>query len=103
MYDLMIRGGLVMDGTGGAAFRADIGIRDGIIAEIGQLSGTASAKTLEAEGLVAAPGFIDAHAHSDTAFLQDSSGASKLYQGVTTEISGNCGDSPFHACNQAVG
>ena len=95
MYDLMIRGGLVMDGTGGAAFRADIGIRDGIIAEIGQLSGTASAKTLDAEGLVAAPGFIDAHAHSDTAFLQDSSGASKLYQGVTTEISGNCGDSPF--------
>ena len=84
-----------MDGTGGEAYRADVEIRDGKIAFIGRCPDRHTGKTLDADGLVVAPGFIDAHAHSDTSFLRDSSGASKLYQGVTTEISGNCGSSPF--------
>ncbi len=95
MNDLVIRGGLVMDGTGKPAYRADVEVRGGRIAAVGQCSGPYSGKILDADGLVVAPGFIDAHAHSDTSFLRDSSGASKLYQGVTTEISGNCGSSPF--------
>ena len=97
MEHLIIRGGTVIDGTGNPGFRADVEIRDGIITGVGDIAGGAGAQVLDAEGLVVAPGFIDAHAHSDTAFLMDSSGASKLYQGITTEISGNCGSSPFPA------
>ncbi|MBR3502876.1 MAG: D-aminoacylase [Clostridia bacterium] len=95
MEDIVIRGGVVVDGTGRPGYRADVAVRDGRIAAIGDVSGFRGAKTLDAEGLVVAPGFIDAHAHSDTCFLRDDSGASKLYQGITTEVSGNCGDSPF--------
>ncbi len=101
MDDLLIRGGLVIDGTGKAACRADVAIRDGKIAAIGDLSGSSACQTLDAEGLAVAPGFIDAHAHSDLTFLENSSGASKLYQGVTTEISGNCGSSPFPWAEQS--
>lgn len=92
---ILIRGGTVIDGTGKPGCRADIAVRDGIITDIGNLSGLCADRILEADGLAVAPGFIDAHAHSDTTFLTDSSGASKLYQGITTEISGNCGSSPF--------
>ena len=95
MEDIVIRGGTVVDGTGRPGFRADVAVRDGKIAEIGDASGWKGAKTLDADGLVVAPGFIDSHAHSDTCFLRDSSGASKLYQGITTEITGQCGASPF--------
>ena len=95
MYDLLLRGGCVIDGTGKARCRADVAVKDGLIADIGILHGAAAKETLDAEGLAVAPGFIDAHSHSDTSFLIDPSGASKLYQGVTTEITGNCGSSPF--------
>ena len=95
MEDLIIRGGLVIDGSGAAGVRADVAVSGGRITGIGDYSGAAAGEILDAEGLAVAPGFIDAHAHSDTAFLPDSSGASKLYQGITTEISGNCGSSPF--------
>ena len=95
MDDLIIRGGTVIDGSGAAGRRADVAVRGGLITGIGNCAGAAAKAILDAEGLVVSPGFIDAHAHSDTAFLLDSSGASKLYQGITTEISGNCGGSPF--------
>ena len=95
MEDLIIRGGTVVDGSGAPGFRSDVAVRDGRITGIGVFSGTAAKETLDAGGLTVSPGFIDAHAHSDTAFLLDSSCASKLYQGITTEISGNCGSSPF--------
>jgi len=95
MEDLLIRGGRIIDGTGNPAYRADLAVRDGRITAIGDLRGSAARQVLDAEGLVVAPGFIDAHAHSDISFVQDDTGASKLYQGVTTEISGNCGHSPF--------
>ena len=94
MEDIVIRGGTVVDGTGRPGYRADVAVRGGKIAAIGDISGFGG-KTLEADGLVVSPGFIDAHAHSDTCFLRDDSCASKLYQGITTEVSGNCGDSPF--------
>ncbi len=93
--DLIIRGATVVDGTGRPGFRGDIAVDKGKILAVGDCSGLRAREEIDADGLTAAPGFIDAHAHSDTMFAEDSSGASKLYQGVTTEISGNCGASPF--------
>jgi len=97
MEDIIIRGGTVIDGTGAPGYRADVAVKGGVISAIGDLSQAAAARVLDAGGLAVAPGFIDSHAHSDLSFLQDDSGASKLYQGVTTEISGQCGSSPFPA------
>ena len=97
MEDIIIRGGTVIDGTGKAGFQADVAVKDGKITAIGDLSGLQAQKILDASGLVVAPGFIDAHSHSDTSFLRDSSGASRIYQGITTEVSGQCGYSPFPA------
>lgn len=104
MDRLIIRGGTVVDGTGRPRFRADVEVSGGVITAVGDTAPSgASDKVLDAEGLIVAPGFIDAHAHSDTAFLRDDSGASKLYQGVTTEISGNCGSSPFPYARPSYG
>ncbi|MBR3018951.1 MAG: D-aminoacylase [Clostridia bacterium] len=103
MKHVIIRGGTVVDGTGKPAFRADVETRGGVITAIGDLSGQRAEEVLDADGLTVAPGFIDAHAHSDTAFLKDDSGASKLYQGITAEISGNCGSSPFPALPERLG
>ena len=97
LADVILRGGTIIDGTGQPRFRGDIAVKNGKIAAIGDLAGIRAWQEYSAEGLAVSPGFIDAHAHSDTAFTRDDSGASKLYQGVTTEISGNCGDSPFPA------
>ena len=97
MDQIIIRGGTVVDGTGAPGYRADVEVRGGVITAVGAVPDRAGAKVLDARGLTVAPGFIDAHAHSDTTFLLDSSGASKLYQGITSEISGNCGSSPFPA------
>lgn len=95
MVELLIKGGTVVDGSGRPRFRADVAVKDGRIVAVGEKCDAAAKETLDADGLIVAPGFIDAHSHSDIGFLTDSSGASKLYQGITTEITGNCGDSPF--------
>ncbi len=97
MEDIIIYGGTVVDGTGKLGFPADVAVRDGKITAIGDLSGLSAKEKLDAHDLAVAPGFIDAHSHSDTAFLLDDSGAAKLYQGVTTEVAGQCGYSPFPA------
>ena len=90
--DVAIRNGLVVDGKGGPAFGADVGIVGGRVATIGE---TAVARTeLDATGLHVAPGFVDLHSHSDYTLLVDPRAVSALYQGVTTEIVGNCG----HGC-----
>ncbi len=96
MFDIIIRGGVIVDGSGAKAFRGDIAVKDGIIAAIGEINGDAK-EIIDASGLVVAPGFMDSHAHSDTSFLKDSSCASKLSQGITTEVTGQCGSSPFPA------
>ncbi len=95
MEDLIILGGTIIDGTGNPRYKADVAIKDGVITAIGNLSGAAAKNVLDASGLIVAPGFIDSHSHSDTCFLRDTSCASKLFQGITTEISGQCGSSPF--------
>lgn len=97
MQDIIIRGGSVIDGTGAPLRRADVAVRDGKITLIGDLHHEQAEKYLDAEGLAVSPGFIDAHSHSDTAFLRDDRCQSKLFQGITTEITGNCGSSPFPA------
>jgi len=97
MEEIIIRGGMIVDGTGAPGYRGDIAVSGGKITAMGDLNNMQAEKYLDAEGLIVAPGFFDAHAHSDTSFLQDDSCASKLYQGVTTEITGQCGASPFPA------
>ncbi len=90
-FDLLIRNGRVVDGTGNPSFVADVGIRDGKIAAIGRLAGRNAARTIDATGLVVAPGFIDIHNHSDDTILEDGNAESMVRQGVTTMIFGEGG------------
>lgn len=87
-FDVIIRGGQVLDGTGAAAVRADVGIRGDRIAAVGQLTGQAARQVIDATGLVVAPGFIDLHTHSEMPLLADGTAQSKVRQGVTLDITG---------------
>ena len=94
--DLCIRGGRVVDGTGSASHEADVALRDGrIFAVEPRLDHLNAARTIDATGCVVAPGFIDIHTHSDVSLLHDPRGESKVLQGVTTEVIGNCSFSAF--------
>ena len=90
-FDLLIRGGTVIDGTKAPRFDADVGVSDGRIAAIGELSGSRAATTLDATGRIVAPGFIDSHTHDDQAVLSQAPMPFKVSQGVTTVVAGNCG------------
>lgn len=90
-FDLLIRNGRVVDGTGNPSFVADVGIRDNKIAAIGRLTNRSAARTIDATGLVVAPGFIDIHNHSDDTILEDGNAESMVRQGVTTMIFGEGG------------
>ncbi len=97
MLDLKIEGGLVVDGTGTAGGRADVGVRDETIVAVGDLSRQAAGRTVHAAGKVVAPGFIDMHSHSDWVLWANRRAEAKIRQGVTTEVVGNCGFSPAPA------
>lgn len=90
-FDLLIRGGVVIDGTKAPRFAADVGIRDGRIAAIGDLAGQSAHRTIDADRKIVAPGFIDSHTHDDGAVLLDPQMVCKISQGVTTVVTGNCG------------
>lgn len=90
-YDLIVANGMVIDGTGGEARRADVGVRAGKIAAIGDLSKAQSKRTIDARGLTVAPGFIDMHNHSDDLLLQEPKCESMIRQGVTTMVLGEGG------------
>ncbi|MGC2774668.1 MAG: D-aminoacylase [Bradyrhizobium sp.] len=90
-FDLIIRGGTVVDGTRAPRFAADVGIKDGRIVAIGELEGNAARRVIDATGRIVAPGFIDSHTHDDSAVLVDPQMTCKISQGVTTVVTGNCG------------
>ena len=90
MYDLLLKGGTVVDGTGAASFRADLAITDGVIVEIGAVSGDAR-ETIDADGALVTPGFVDPHTHYDGQATWDHQLAPSCWHGVTTAILGNCG------------
>ncbi|MEX1271304.1 MAG: D-aminoacylase [Acidimicrobiia bacterium] len=91
-FDLLIRGGSVVDGTGAATHRADVGVRGSRIVFVGTSdAGQDSNTIIDASGSVVAPGFVDIHGHSDLAVLSAPMVPSKIRQGVTTEVMGNCG------------
>ena len=96
-FDTLITGGEVVDGTGGPRRRADVGVKDGRIAAVGQLEEAQAERIVDGKGRVVAPGFIDMHSHSDVTMLDDPGGESMAFQGVTTEVTGNCSFSPFPA------
>ncbi len=94
-FDLIIKNGILVDGTGSAKRVADIGIRGDQIVRIGDISGRSDSNVIDATGYIVAPGFIDIHSHSDFFCLVSPKSESKIYDGVTTEICGNCGISAF--------
>ena len=89
-HDLVIRGGTVVDGSGAKRFAADVGIKDGMIAEIGRITSTA-ARTIDADGLIVSPGFIDGHTHMDAQVAWDPLGSCSCWHGVTSVVMSNCG------------
>ncbi|EPZ53112.1 N-acyl-D-amino-acid deacylase family protein [Alicyclobacillus acidoterrestris] len=93
MYDVLIRGGMIVDGTGRQRYVGDIGISGNRIEAVGSRLDGAAIETIDAKGLVVCPGFIDVHSHDDLAILHDEELPFKLRQGVTTTIIGNCGHS----------
>ncbi|RLE52034.1 MAG: D-aminoacylase [Candidatus Methanomethylicota archaeon] len=92
-FDTLIIGGKIVDGTGNPWFYADIGIKNGKIVAMGKLRNAEAEQIITAEGLIVCPGFIDIHSHSDYTLLVNPKAESKIRQGVTTEIVGNCGSS----------
>ncbi len=91
MFDILIKGASVVDGTGNSAKVEDVGIKGDTISEIGQIDSADSQVTVDAKGLFLCPGFIDVHSHSDFNIMAEPPGESKIRQGVTTEVCGNCG------------
>ena len=94
MYDILIKNGQIVDGTGNPAYYGDIAVKDGIIAKIAPSIEGEAARVIDATGLQVAPGFIDSHSHSDSAVYTGNDCYNYIEQGVTTQIAGQCGSSP---------
>jgi N-acyl-D-amino-acid deacylase len=95
MHDIVFKNAMIYDGTGDRAFRGNIAVKDGKITGAAPNFSAEGSVVLDLEGLAVAPGFIDIHSHSDTSFLEDERCQSKLLQGVTTELTGQCGASVY--------
>lgn len=91
--DILIKGGRIIDGTGNSWFYGDIALKDGKILKVGVVKDIVAAKTIDASGLVVAPGFIDVHGHIETGILERPTADNYIYDGVTTVVTGNCGSS----------
>lgn len=89
-FDLKIVGGTVVDGKGGEPFRANVGVKGGKIVEVGACTGPA-ARTIDAEGAIVTPGFVDIHTHYDGQVSWDDELAPSCFHGITTAVMGNCG------------
>ena len=100
-YDLLIRGGHIIDGSGSPWYQGEVAVKSGKIAAVGRLVNPTARRVIDATGLVVAPGFIDLHTHSDYTLLVDGNGQSKIRQGVTTEIIGeDASAGPFTSPDQ---
>src|SRR3977135_2087963 len=89
-FDLVVKNGMIVAGTGLPRYRGDIGVKDGKIAEIGRVA-SAAKETLDAEGHVVTPGFVDGHTHMDAQIFWDPIGTSSCFQGGPSGVMGNCG------------
>src|SRR6058998_3623907 len=89
-YDLVIKNGWVVDGSGLPRYRADVGVRDGRIATIGRIRESAG-EVIDAEGRVVSPGFVDGHTHMDAQVFWDPLGTCSCWHGITSVVMGNCG------------
>jgi len=92
-YDLLIRNARVVDGAGNPWFHADVAVKNGKIAAIGRLAAASAARSIDAQGRVVAPGFIDIHTHIEDAVEKVPGGDNYVMDGVTTVVTGNCGGS----------
>lgn len=102
MYDIIIKNGEVVDGTGKPRFKADVAIKDGKVAAVAPQITKPCAETVDAKGLIVAPGFIDGHTHSDSRAVHGSDSYNHLEQGTTTQIAGQCGSSPTPYYSDAI-
>lgn len=93
MYDVVIKSGTIVDGTGADGYKADVAILGDTIAAIGKIPSDAAKSDINADGKIVSPGFIDIHTHTDFSLIANPKAESKIHQGVTTEIGGNCGGS----------
>lgn len=94
MIDLIIRNARIVDGSGNPWFAGDVAVAGGKIVAVGRLADLKGKEELDAQGLVLSPGFIDVHSHSDFSILEYPTNESRVLQGITTELGGNCGLSP---------
>jgi len=101
-FDIIVKDGRIFDGLGNEAFEADIGIAGSLIKEIGKISSSKGKVIVDAKNLVVSPGFIDIHDHTSIELLVNPKAESSIRQGITTLVSGNCGDSPFPVAEEIV-